>query len=697
MGRIRPADSSVIPCKVSVVIVNYNVREFLEQALRSLNRSLRTLPHEIFVVDNNSVDGSVAMVQEAFPDVVLIANQSNTGFARANNQALRQAKGEYLFVLNPDTIVEEDTVPVLLEFMDSHPDCGAAGCRILNPDGTFAPESRRAFPTPPVAFYRMTGLSRLFPKSRRFAQYNMTWLPNDRVAEVDALSGSCMMVRKGALLYSLAEYQSLSTGDVEHLRTSSTCDLPHQNGAGLMDESFFMYGEDLDWCYRLQQAGWRIYYTPDTQIIHYKGESTKKGDLKYVRLFYGAMLRFAEKHLKGDYPRTFLWVLRTGVLLRGGLSAMLNGLRHQALLDLILLFLVMSGLGLFRFLQTQFTFPDIFFFIIAPLFAAIAIATMAALGGYQGKNPKLGNVAIGVVTSVVTLSALSFFVKQIAFSRAVVLASLPAGILALSAVRLLRLTRRRFRRRTVVIGQATEVERVENALASQPRPLFEVVGFIPADENDPPNGQPKAPVLGSVEQLRDIVRIHKAEDVVFASASLSNKRIFALMQGLADLPVQSRILAEHHSHVIGKASVNYLEGATLLKAEQALGALRSRSARRVSDALAALTGACIHPFVSLGRGLFGPRSFWATLEKRTSLWHDVLTGRKALVGYRDSDAFEPPEEWHLEKGVFAVSETLGPRLRRPPEEIEQAYWYYVRHQSALLDWIIAFRAIRAML
>lgn len=696
-GRIGQADSTVLPCKVSVIIVSYNVREFLEQALRSLKRSLRTLPHEIFVVDNNSVDGSVAMVHTAFPEVILIANESNIGFARANNQALRQATGEFLFVLNPDTIVEEDTVSVLVDFMERHLACGAVGCRILNPDGTFALESRRAFPTPPVAFYRMTGLSRLFPKSRRFGQYNMTWLPSDHIAEVDALSGSCMMVRKGALLYSATAYQSLENNALHQLGVSATSDLTQQEGAGLMDEGFFMYGEDLDWCYRIQQAGWHIYYTPDTQIIHYKGESTKKGDLKYVRLFYGAMLRFAEKHLKSDYPRAFLWALRMGVMLRGTLSGAISVFKHQALSDLILLFLVMVGLGLVRFIQTQFTFPDIFFFIIAPLFAVIATVAIGVMGGYQGKNPRLGSVAIGVLTAVIALSVVSFFVKQIAFSRAVVLASLPAGILILSTVRLLRLTRRRFRRRTLVIGDTAEVQRIEAALARQPSPLFELIGFIPTGECPIPDTEPKATILGTLEQLRDIVRVHNVEDVIFASASLSNKRIFTLMQELADMPVQSRILAEHHNHVIGKASINYLEGALLLQAEQALGALRSRSARRVSDSLAALTGACIHPFVRLGSRIFGAQSFWAALEERTCHWRDVLTGQMALVGYRQDGVFLPPAEWQLGPGVFAVSETLGPRLRRPTEEIEQAYWYYVRHQSALLDWIIAFRAIRAML
>ncbi len=184
---------------VSVVIVTYNVREFLDQALRSVESASAGLTVETFVVDNDSADGTAAHVAERFPDVRLIANEENVGFAVANNQALREAAGRYVLVLNPDTILQEDTLRELVAFMDAHPDAGAAGCRILNPDGTFAPESRRAFPTPAVAFYRISGLSRLFPRSPRFGRYNLTYLPVDEVCEVDALSGSCMMVRREAM------------------------------------------------------------------------------------------------------------------------------------------------------------------------------------------------------------------------------------------------------------------------------------------------------------------------------------------------------------------------------------------------------------------------------------------------------------------------------------------------------------------
>ena len=234
---------------------------------------------------------------------------------------------------------------------------GAAGCKILNADGTFAPESRRAFPTPAVAFYRITGLSKLFPKSPTFGKYNLSYLSPDDSCEVDALSGSCMFVRKDAL------YKDYTSAAETPAKVSP--------GAGLFDEDFFMYGEDLDWCYRIQQAGWKIYYTPETQIIHYKGESTKKGDLRYVLLFYGAMLRFAEKHFKNRHSWFFRLFLRCGIIARGTLHMIGNWARRNAgaLVDLVLSFGVVAGAGILRFVWDGLAFPSLFLGAIAPLYA----------------------------------------------------------------------------------------------------------------------------------------------------------------------------------------------------------------------------------------------------------------------------------------------------------------------------------------
>ncbi|NNE70471.1 MAG: glycosyltransferase, partial [Rhodothermales bacterium] len=402
-GSASHAGSANAVPDVSVVIVNYNVRDFLEQALRSVRRASARLDVEVFVADNNSVDGSVPMVRERFPEVHLLANEDNVGFGVANNMAIRRARGRYVLILNPDTIVQEDTLEHFVSFMDGHPNAGAAGCQILNPDGTFAPESRRSFPTPQVAFYRMTGLARFFPKSPTFGRYNMTFLPRDEVAEVDALSGSCMFVRREALL-----------GNPE---AGST-------GIGLFDEDFFMYGEDLDLCYRIQEAGWKIYYTPGTQIIHYKGESTKKGEFRYVKLFYGAMVLFTRKHLQNRHSRVFAGILQAAILARAGFSVASRAASRllPAATDFALVYLAVVALAWLRSSQLGAPLSPLYFTAVAPAYGLGTLSGILLSGGYAlPDRGRIRPVLIGIVIGFLTVSAVSFFAKEIAFSRAVVL------------------------------------------------------------------------------------------------------------------------------------------------------------------------------------------------------------------------------------------------------------------------------------
>ncbi len=252
--------------KLSIVIVSYNVRYHLEQCLRSVFRALVGIPAEVWVVDNASTDGSVEYLKERFPDALFIANKDNRGFSYANNQAIRQSKGEYVLLLNPDTLVAEDTFRVCLNFLDAHPQVGATGVRMLHPDGSFAPESRRGLPTPFTSFCKMSGLGTLFPNSHIFGRYYMRYLDVEQPNPIEVISGAFNMIRRKAL-----------------------------DQIGLLDEDFFMYGEDIDLSYRLLQGGWQNYYLPCV-ILHYKGESTEKSSYRYVHVFYEAMLIFFNKH-----------------------------------------------------------------------------------------------------------------------------------------------------------------------------------------------------------------------------------------------------------------------------------------------------------------------------------------------------------------------------------------------------------------
>lgn len=252
--------------KLTVVIVSYNVRDYIAQCLLSLTRALQGLEAEVYVVDNHSHDDTVAYLREQFPEVTVIASNHNLGFARANNIAIRQTQGNYVLLLNPDTIVAETTISEALTFMDAHPEAGGLGVRMLRDDGFDAKESRRGLPTPSVAFYKMSGLCSRFPKSRRFGHYYMGYLPWDEPAQIEVISGAFCLLRREAL-----------------------------DKIGLLDEDFFMYGEDIDLSYRLLKGGYQNWYLP-AKILHYKGESTQKSSFRYVHVFYDAMLIFFRKH-----------------------------------------------------------------------------------------------------------------------------------------------------------------------------------------------------------------------------------------------------------------------------------------------------------------------------------------------------------------------------------------------------------------
>ena len=252
--------------KLSVIIVNYKVKHYLEQCLRSVAEASRGIAVEVIVVDNASGDGSVEYLRERFPDVTIIASEENLGFARANNLAIRNSHGQYVLLLNPDTIVAEETFSDFISFMDSTPDAGGCGAYMLHTDGSFAPESRRGLPTPFVAFCKMSGLASLFPKSRTFGRYYMRYLNENEVNRIEIMSGAFMFLRRDAL-----------------------------DKAGLLDEDFFMYGEDIDLSYRILKAGYNNYFLP-SRILHYKGESTVKSSYRYVHTFYRAMELFFNKH-----------------------------------------------------------------------------------------------------------------------------------------------------------------------------------------------------------------------------------------------------------------------------------------------------------------------------------------------------------------------------------------------------------------
>ena len=270
--------------QLSIIIVNYNVKYFLEQCLASVVKACKNIEAEIFVVDNNSTDGSKEFFAGRFPQVCFVWKNENTGFAKANNDIVKLAKGEKILFLNPDTVVAEDCFEKCLSFFLTKENIGAIGLRMIDGSGNYLPESKRGFPSLATSFYKMTGLTKLFPQSKYFAQYYLGHLPENKTNEVDVLAGACMMANKKVL-----------------------------EEVGSFDENFFMYGEDIDLSYRIQKAGYKNYCFAETTILHFKGESTQKQSLEYIRNFYGAMLLFVKKHYGNGTGKIYLLFLQAAI------------------------------------------------------------------------------------------------------------------------------------------------------------------------------------------------------------------------------------------------------------------------------------------------------------------------------------------------------------------------------------------------
>lgn len=284
--------------KISVVIVNYKVKYYLEQCLDSLYKALDGIDNEVFVVDNASGDDSIDFVRKRYPDAIYIENETNVGFSRGNNVALARCSGEYILLLNPDTIVPVSTIVGCIRFIDSHSNVGAVTVKMISSDGTFHQESKRGFPSPKAAFFKLTGLSKLFPKTKMFGGYNLLYLDENETHQIDIFCGAYIMLRKSLM-----------------------------DKVGMLDPSFFMYGEDIDFSYRLvHDTGYLNYYLP-LPIIHYKGESTKKGSISYVRSFYGAMLIFYKKYY-GSTRFLFQLVVKLGVYLHAAYHYLSQSLKR---------------------------------------------------------------------------------------------------------------------------------------------------------------------------------------------------------------------------------------------------------------------------------------------------------------------------------------------------------------------------------
>lgn len=596
--------------KLTVIIVSYNVKYFLEQALASVGKAAKNLSVETIVVDNASTDGSVALVKSRFPEVLLIENKNNTGFAVANNQAIRIARGEYVLLLNPDTLVQEDTLEKTVQFMDAHPEAGGLGVKMVDGKGVFLPESKRGLPTPKVAFFKLFGLSALFPKSKTFGRYHLGYLSENEIHEVDVLSGAFMLMRKKAL-----------------------------DAIGLLDETFFMYGEDIDLSYRMTKAGYKNYYFPETRIIHYKGESTKKGSLNYVRMFYNAMVIFARKHFDSQLTFGYAFLVTVAVYLTA-VSSFLKRMLQKLLLPAADAGLLYAGMYAIRnFYATNFKgapeyYPLAYMLYIVPAYISLWLVSVYLSGGYD-KPLKNYRVVRGLLVGTLLIAAFyAFLPDTLRFSRAMILLGAGWAVFSMVALRLLlvELFGKKFdlgesaSHRMVIAGNKDEAERALTLL-TQSDSDYLYVGYVAPNKDSirqvadgisaPEN------YLGSMDELQNVCAIYKADEIIFCSKDISARQIISCM--IENGPEMNyKIVPEGSMSVIGSNSKNTAGDLYAIDVNLAIASAMSRRNKRLFD-----MAVCFVLLITFPVKIFLVKNFRGLIKN----WWCVLLGKKSWVGY----------------------------------------------------------------
>ncbi len=628
--------------KLSVVIVNYNVRYFLEQCLLSVNRAVNGIEAEIFVVDNASSDGSVAMVRQRFPDVKIIVNQNNVGFSKANNQAIENATGDYILLLNPDTVVAEDTFEKCTAFMDAHQEAGALGVRMIDGKGNFLPESKRGLPTPAVAFYKTFGLSKLFPKSKTFDRYHLGFLSEYETNEVEILSGAFMFIRKIVL-----------------------------GKTGLLDETFFMYGEDVDLSYRIIKAGFKNFYFPETTIIHYKGESTKKGSLNYVKVFYNAMLIFARKHFSENQSGVFSLLINFAIVFRGLLTLLAN-LFASSYLFIVDAFLSFTGI---YFIKTYWEdmikyhehyYPNEFLFIVVPCYIFIWIVA-AFLSGAYDKPFRISNILRGILFGTVTIAVVYAFIpNEWRFSRAIILLGAAWTIFEMLFTRtvyhLIKYqslsVENEDENRSLVLGK-TEVKRAENILQL----LGNTQEIFSAD---------------NLQATGKIATIHSSNEIVFCSNDFSFKEIIHQITVCGNR-FEYKILNGGSNALIGSNSKD--TAGDLYVAERSYSLFRPQNLRskRVFDFSVALLLLLLMP-----GNIFLVKNF----GKFISNWLNVLSGKVSWIGFSAEKNLKKFP--NAKRGILHPSESMR-NLDLTEEDVSEVELNYARHYSVSNDLSLLFK------
>lgn len=656
--------------QLSIIIVNYNVKEFLLNLLDSLHKAVSKFDSEIIIVDNASDDGSVEAVRNKYPDVTLIENKINVGFGAANNQALNIANGKYFVLINPDTIVKEDTFTKLIDFLKNTPDAGMVGCKVLNPDGTLQLACRRSFPGPWTSFTKITGLSKLFPKSRLFAKYNLTYLDENETHEVDAISGSFMMMRR--------EVYEKTKG---------------------FDQQFFMYGEDLDLCYRTQKEGYKVYYVHTTEIIHYKGESTKRSSIDETKVFYDAMHLFVRKHFSSFFIVEI--ILQAAIFFRK-LFAFLNLYRLvivAVFLDLI--FGVLSYLTAEEIYSNERWegFPEIFkpgvYFV--PAFIQVIISGL--MNSYRKDGFSVLRNLISLIVGLMVITSMTFFLKQFAFSRAVVLIAYALMFFGFAFWRIIvktifkvGLSANERKNRTIIVGTNSKALTLTKKLKSSLTSLHHIIGLIGISNKDIGEQIQNFHVIGSLGNIKKVIQENKIDKVIFSSDELTFDQMFSVVSNCQGMNAEFMVAGSDMDYLVGKSSITMLEDIPLLKVYYNISSFPHKAAKTAFDfILSTFILLLVYPLIYSHRKLTGRATEFSNFILNVP---KVLTGKFSFVG---PESFSNIEGLYLGKKGLTGLWNIENIDKNDEEEKRKLDIFYAKNQNIWLDIEILSRSFSNMI
>lgn len=593
------------PIRLSIIIVNYNVEQFLALCLDAVNNAIKSIDAEIIVVDNASDDGSVAMIKKNFPEVKLIESKTNLGFSKANNIAFNKAEGKYIHFLNPDTVLSENYYDILLPFMEDREDIGAVGPRIIDGKGQYAVDSKKAFPSFWVSVAKVLGLSNLFPHSSFFNKYYAAHIGEFETAEVDILSGCSLLIKKEVILKS----------------------------GGPFDEDYFMYCEDVDLCYRIQQAGFKNYYVPQVNMIHYKGESTKKLTYSYLKVFYKAHAHFVRKY----YPKNL------GMIYNLALKSIL-GLRHvfnfgKVIFSVIKLFIIDVILLSFTFIITMnFWFEKVAqitpvslneYSPLLPLFLSIWLISLYLNGAYD-KPYSMYKAGRGMLLGgILVLAAYSLLPESIRFSRGTILLSTVFGTLVILITRWLLgklkwiklVPRGKLDYSLAVVCAEKQFPNLQAIILEQGYQSH-LIGFIGTEDQESKD----AAWLGQKNSVASITTMFHLDEVIFDSGSQSYDAIMNQMQQLHSIQYFN-ILLPKQKYLIGSHNHEHPLNVFNLHQKYPLGQKEHLRSKRILDL-----------FITLSTLLLSPIIVWRFSNKKQlfqNIWN-VFQGRYTWIGYPET-------------------------------------------------------------